>query len=263
MKPTYTDTYGLRKSAVEGIGNAICRYTLMLVPEEGDLLGTGVLISHSGSLYVATTRHFYRDLKGRALFAVPTPFPVKIAPGGKDEISRRHGEVSRKPRFRLPVAGYVESGDLEDVALIRLPGMPAELGDMIPFPLEQARSKRLSKSTIAVVGYAGDLSMHHPVEGWGTFSRIIVGNFTPPGKRLFGSYDKNINLLIRFEHSPGELHPGGMSGGGVWALRNRRRGRVWNPGDLTLVALEIAWYRKHPDQPLKATRIEYLRALLS
>lgn len=263
MKQTYTDTDGLRKNEFEAAGGAIGRHTLMLVPDEGvDLLGTGVLVSHSGSLYVATARHFWRDLKGRALFAVPTPFPVKIVPGGKDEISRRYDEVPRKPRFRLLVADYVESGDLEDVVLIRLPGMLAELGDMSPFPLEQARSKHLRESDIVVVGYAADLSMHDSVEGWGTFSRIIVGNFTLPGKRLLDSYDKKAHLLIRFEHSRGELHPGGMSGGGVWAIRKRRKGRPWNPGDHTLVALEIGWYKNHPDQPLKAPRIEHLKALL-
>ena len=37
------------------------------------LLGTGVLLSHSDSLYVATARHVYRDLNSRALFPIPTP----------------------------------------------------------------------------------------------------------------------------------------------------------------------------------------------
>jgi hypothetical protein len=230
-----------------------------VVPEKGADLGTGVLVSSGGALYVATARHVAKDLQLNNIFVIPrSDAPLKIVE--RDEISRHLPKDRPIDRCRIPVEDRLMSPEDEDVdvALLRLSERPEELRWMNFYPLERANSTPPRHRQVLVYGYAWELTrVHRPTGRARAIPRVALGELRDKGPL---PYDPNRNLLISYDS--GEMDPRGLSGGGIWVPPALGK-RLFNPDEAVLAGIQVACFKDRPGKPLLATRIERVTALLS
>jgi hypothetical protein len=80
------------------------------------------------------------------------------------------------------------------------------------------------------------------------------------GTGLMTDFDDRFHVAIRFD-STNNVHPGGMSGGGIWRVHQAGcRADRWTEDNVKLVAIEHTLGRGHT--ALIATRIEYVLGLV-
>ncbi len=72
----------------------------------------------------------------------------------------------------------------------------------------------------------------------------------------------DIGASPQYEESDETIQARGMSGGRVWMLSPFEAATVWDPGRLTLLGIQVAWFPNVVGRPLLATRIEHIQALL-
>ncbi len=255
-QPDFTDRSAEAQAVREALANFVARHTVALVFEGQPKLGTGVLVSSGDALFVATARHVAEDLPIGDVFCIPKPpGPMRVAP--RDEALRHFDETRPGERFLLHVGDRILSTDDSDVALLQLCDRPIEFHEMDFYPLERAQSASLPHSRMIVHGWPRDLGLPH--EGaLAAFPRIVAGTLSTVSAH---GYDPDRDLLISYvDRDP--IDARGMSGGGVW-LPSEAKG-LFDPGATILVGIQVAQYRgsQPPGQPLLATRIERVRALL-
>lgn len=255
LQPDFTDRAAEARAVREALAGVVARYTVALVFEGEPKLGTGVLVSSQDALFVATARHVAVALPIGEILCIPKPpGAMKVAP--RDEALRRFKETRPGERFSLHVEDRILSTDSSDVALLKLRNRPTEFHEMEFYPLEQARSAPLPHTRVIVHGWPGDLSVPH--EGaLAVFPRTIDGTLSTVSAH---GYDPDRDLLISYV-DPDPIDAQGMSGGGVW-LRPERETGLWNPGEMILTGIQVAQFTGLAGQPLLATRIERVQALL-
>lgn len=249
-RPDFTDSSAAAQAEREALANFVARYTVALVFENQPKLGTGVLTSSEGALFVATAQHLAEVLPIRDVFCIPKPpGPMRVAP--RDEALRRFEETRPGERFVLHIEDRILSTDHSDVALLRLRDRPSEFYEMDFYPLERARSAPLPHTRVLVHGWPADLGLPHQ-GALAAFPRTIAGTLNSVSSL---EYDPDHEMLITYiDPDPIDAH--GMSGGGVWLPSEQ------NPTATILVGIQVAQFCRAPGQPLVATRIERVQALL-
>jgi hypothetical protein len=257
--PTFSDTKAQALAARAAMANAVARYTVALVPAKGPTIGTGVLVSDGTNLFVATAHHVAEALDLADLRCIPKPpRPVNMI----EHPDERYRHVVRPDladtvAFRLPVADVL-GDETADIALLRLPGRPAEFGSMDFYPLGRARSTGLPHDRVVVCGFPFDLTLvYRPTRQSAVFSRTLWGTMVTAVRENF---DPDSQVLITYEVD-GVMDGHGMSGGGVW-MPPRPGTDLWNPDDQILVGIQIGCFEKTAGRPLVAVRIERVRRLL-
>ncbi len=115
----FSDPKAEAEHAQHGLAGAVARYTVAIIPEAGLNLGSGVLVSHEGDLFVATARHVAQDLSLDNAYCIPKlKGSLKII--SREQVRERLAEVEPSERCRLLVAERILSSQSPDVALFRL-----------------------------------------------------------------------------------------------------------------------------------------------
>ncbi len=235
--------------------------------------GSGVLLSISGGLYLATAAHVLRDIGLRNLAAY---YPAD----GATFVYTTEAEFAEKaksapiPKFGLPVpldlaARDVSWDDKHDVAVARIsprgapqPAFPYDLSnaaDELPAPNSVALMFAYPQSTSVVSGtkrvrviraggYACiiDVVRSDSPDGW-------ADGFDPPAQ-----FEMHFDSAEIPGHDNFDLH--GMSGGGIWRCVPQRRESLWFP-TICLQGLQVSWRKE--SKLLKATGVKTIRKLVA
>jgi hypothetical protein len=255
-QPDFADRSAEAQAEREGLANYVARYTVALVVEDRPELATGVLVSSEGALFVATARHFAKELPIGDVFCIPKPpGPIRVTP--RDEALRRFAATQPGERFILHVQDRRLSTDGSDVALLQLRDRPIEFDEMDFYPLERARSAPLPHNRVLVQGWPEDLALRHE-DDLAAFPRTVAGTLSTLSDP---EYNPDRDLVISY-FDPAPIVARGMSGGGIW-LRPEHQ-RLFDPGATILVGIQVAKFpeSRAPGQPLLARRIERVKALL-
>jgi len=191
------------------------------------------------------------------VFVIPrSDAPLKIVK--EEEIARYLPEDRPIDRVRISIKDRLVSTNDEDVALLRLRERPEEFRWMKFYPLDRANSTAPRHRQVIVYGYAWQLTRVQRSTGQAkVISRALLGELRD---RAPLPYKSDRDLVVAYD--PGDMNPRGMSGGGIWYPPSLGKG-LFNPDDVVLAGIQVAFFRKYPGKPLLATRIEHVRALLS
>ncbi len=257
-------TTALRESTAAAASGMVGRYSLAIVfdtPEQG----SGVWVSHEGSLYIATALHVAELLPtpNEAIVIPRTEAPLKF--GEKSDIPGllRAGKIRATGRRRVEIVDRYLSTDGSDVALLKLRAHPEGMPWIEFYPLDRGKSGADAATPVIVYGYPWDLGVlvDAPTGRGIGFARVVYGEMAA-GSTSHANYDPARDILVNYEEQDPTMEAAGMSGAGVWVMPPFRPGEGWDPGQLILVGLQVAWYRKSTGRPLLATRIERVQALL-
>jgi hypothetical protein len=244
------------KAHEEAIGGTLARYTVGLVPDDGLKIGTGVLVSSGADRYVATARHFVRDvLQNGDVYCLPkSRGTTRILE--KDDVPGMlaRGELPLVDRVLLPITRRILSADGSDVALLRLQCTPSELSEMEFYPLENARSEA-AELYVIVCGFPFDLTLvNAATRQAAAFSRPVHGVLRTVSEP---EYIPHRNLVVAYKNFEGTLAAAGMSGGGVWsppALPTASAERPWDPRNLVLLGIQIGQFSREPSSWTSSAR---------
>ncbi len=261
----FTDRVAEAKAHEAALGGILARHTVALVPDTELKIGTGVLVSLRGDLFIATARHYVREVLRGDVYCLPKPpGPTKILE--KDDVPGmlERGQVALGERFLVHLKERpILSTDGSDVALLHLVDRPAKLHEMQFYRLEDARSAPVPHPHVLVCGYPFDLTLvSEPAGRAAAFSRPVHGKLSTISN--YPGYDPDRNLAISYENLEDPLAAAGMSGGGVWSpptMPKPGAERPWDPRALALIGIQVGQFPL--SRLLIATRIERVKALLS
>ena len=140
----------MEEYAADASSEAGIRFTLALLPAEGEEIGTGVCVSFDGNLFVTTARHLVKRRDPSEILFLRRPdapakfldsIPEVLAPG-------QHLEY----QFRLPIDRLLLSDSEDDLAALRLVGSPPELERQYFFEANEAGTGSEQGALVLVVG---------------------------------------------------------------------------------------------------------------
>jgi hypothetical protein len=268
----------LQDEARRAIAEAITWHTVSLspprsVPTKKFTHGSGVCIEYMGRPFIVTAQHVLDEIEelgfppGDVRVGTRSPKPLEINLSGK--IPKRVRGISVNETVVLPIDSVSESTDLDDLALLHLPGAP---GDYNPIRFHVVDANRISPSIgaeVLVVGHPSqelftpDIGKEETRWMTGTYAlEAYVVDYKERGLEIF---DSSAHYLVDFEtggESKEYLQSArGMSGAGVWLLPpSVPRTQIWDGTRVRLVGIQVSWYESV--KLLKVTRIERLLELL-
>jgi hypothetical protein len=233
-----------------------------------------VCVEYAGKAFIVTARHVIDDIEKDLGFSpkelqvgTRSPKPLKVNFSGK--IPERLPDVGRNETKTFPIDDVPTSHDLDDLALLRLRGVPSDY-DPLRFHLVDA------KGVSPDIG-AGVLVVGHPSQELFTPDlgkqemRMATGTYALEAyvvvykERGLIEFDPSRHYLVDFKTGGDSKeylqNPKGMSGAGVWLLPpSVRRDQIWDGSRARLAGIQSTWYKRV--KLLKATRIERLLELL-
>lgn len=252
----------LHDQALQAIIEAIMNHTVGVTL--GTDLASGVVISAAGQTYIATARHFVKDARADDL-------QFMFRPRGTFQYVPRFADIRQMLGRRatpLPIQRIALSSDEDDLALLAISNDVVKEHRVITYAFEEGATSPSAGEQVMVVGFPDQLvksaTNRAGEQGAGALAFSYVTEIS--GKDFqHDEYRPESHFLLTFDHPQDDMEitaPRGMSGGGVWMPPGfPPSDRVWNPGEIKLVGIEVSWFET--SKFLKAVRIERLAALLA
>ncbi len=268
----------LQDQARRAIFEAVTWHTVSLspprsVPTKKFTHGSGVCVAYAGRPFIVTAQHVLDEMEalgfspGDVRVGTRSPKPFEVNSTGK--IPKRIRGVNRNNTRVFPMDGVTKSSDLDDLALLRLPGVPSDY-DLVRFHLvEDNRTSPDTPTPVLVVGHPSQ-ELFTPDLGkqemrMATRTYILEAYVVEYKKRGLVKFETSRHYLVDFKtggDSKEYLQSArGMSGAGVWLLPpSVPRNQIWDGTRVRLVGIQVSWYEGV--KLLKVTRIERLLELL-
>jgi hypothetical protein len=235
-KKADSEPFELKKNAMEGIEEAVYWYTVGVVSDRGNGLGTAVAIRFRGQYILLTANHVIKDTADDDLgfFFRPhgtlkrTDWWQSSSPTGGMEAAH---VVEIFHRFRDPradLAALIVSPKLEAEKNIRFYDLP----DRIEPP------KR--PSSVAAIGFPVDTLVHLGPGVRAVSPCPIWGNLEKNARSHLSGYNPRKNLLLTYHPAEDGRDPHGFSGAGIW--HHEPAPKIWTP-NLALAGIVTDYYR--------------------
>jgi len=259
--PGSNDEWTWERAAIYG---AIARHTIAISTHEGAETSSGVCVSYGGEHFVATASHVVEHCAPNDLSFMARSGPLRLINKNEVDAYLRHAKLST--RFHPPIDRIIRSSPIEDIALLRLSEIPAEMRAVQFHHLEGYRARYKVKDGVFVVGFAKALT--RVVQVGSKVGGAVFLHIEPTDVRSIklttDDYDSKFHFLVDFPRPMASeesvSHPRGLSGTGVWKIeRMPGKNEIWAP-ILRLVGIQSAWVEKK--QVLIVTRTSRLVRLL-
>ena len=220
------------------------------VAEQG--IGTGAAVEWHGHSIILTAKHVIQDTPREEHWFFLRP------DGTLETYTVRNVDpatVGREGRRRIPIQSVVLS-DAEDIALLEIEVASTEIGNLRFHPLDDNAATPPPNQTVFVMGYPAALGCVVGPESVAAFPSMQALLIEEPRSLL--NHDPSSHFLMKHELAAEGVHPGGLSGCGVWFRRSIPTG-IWH-ANLALAGIVTTYY---PDsQLLEALKIEQIISFL-
>jgi hypothetical protein len=268
----------LQDQARLAIFEAVAWHTIVLgpprsVPKEKFTHGSGVCVEYGGRPFIVTAQHVLDEMEalgfssGDVRVGTRSPKPFEVNLTGKIPTLIR--SVSLNETRTLPIDAVSKSSDLDDLALLRLSGVPS---DFDPIRFHLVEDNRMSPDVgvpVLVVGHPSQ-ELFTPDIGKKEI-RMTTGTYALEAyvveykERGLIKFESSRHYLVDFKTGGDSKEylqsTRGMSGAGVWLLPpSVPRNQIWDGTRVRLVGIQVSWYEGV--KLLKVTRIERLLELL-
>lgn len=194
-------------------------------------IGSGVLVKLGEHLFLATCAHTLRDAQ-----ELP-PQLIGPTPIDSESLSRGHG----LPNAESPDVAYLELVTGADAVLGKVPCGDWGVAD---------NGVGTTEDYVTVVGVPSERRRENAeqiiLDTYGVWGRTIEPSEWSKWSILDGDDEKDIVLeypggkhwFSRTGEFVDRIHPGGMSGGGMWLPGS---GKIWVPAPSRLIGIQSAW----------------------
>jgi hypothetical protein len=220
------DSFRLKKSAMEGIEEALFWHTVAVVADGGTGFGTAIAIRWNAHNLLVTANHVIEHTTDADLrFLFRPSGNLERAPwwekGGTDKISR-------DPASPIRVLQRHQDAT-EDLAAQRVsPNLHQEV-NLKFFDVQEVLKLPKRLPSLAAIGFPADSieqlnSVAKAIQPFGLWS-----NPARPGRNPPDGYNRGRHILLDFAAALDGKHPGGFSGAGVWYSAGTPKSRIWHP----------------------------------
>lgn len=252
----------MEREILDGLSEAASRFTLVLLPRRGQDIGSGVCVSCRGANFIVTARHLVRKQKPEDILFLRRPnVPSRFIEGVPESLPP--GEHLQH-HFSLPIDYVFSSGQVDDLAALRLVGMPLEL-ERNYFAVLQERQTPDEGQPVIIVGALRRLVRFGNISDrrHGVVSLFIESGRIDKLENPPQDFDPSKHFIVQrvgVNAQGGEINPEGLSGAGVWVAPLPEPSRLWDPTQFRLAGIQTGWYSRR--NVLKATRAERLTMLM-
>ena len=224
----------LKKHAVEGIDEAVAWCTVGIISDDGRGIGTASAILWKGAHFFLTAFHVIKDSSPEDLWCLFRIEGTLGRAGIPETVVATDIELSARQKIKFEDVKI--DPDL-DLAALRV----QDLSSRFPVrfhELDPASKTPPSKTTVWLMGFPSALAKKVTEYGLAAFSSVEVTQVEPCME--MEGFDPSLCFLVKYS-SADTIHPGGLSGAGVWYHQGPTQ--VWHP-NLGMAGVCTQYYTK-------------------
>jgi hypothetical protein len=234
--------------------------------------GTGVAVRFNNEDYILAAAHVLeKEPSNEKLLITSRPESI-LTKTSKNELreqffAKRLGKIKPSTGTHISISNRLAEKALGDIAALKLENAGTDLPSTVFHDLSKQDQASIAEGNhVTIVGYPGALHIQHKINNeprvalfpYCTGQTIMTfPKWTDPLNPFYPSVD----FFTDFTHDETTCDPGGMSGGGAWALPDACADKLWAPQQSRLLGIQSGLYREK--KLLRLVRIERVLELLS